>query len=122
VRVSGLDVTDDPIERGLEALVGERLQQIVGGVRLEGAERVLVVRGDEDDRGRSNRVELGGVPARTDWRTCSIASAPDALQPASSTLASRASSRRTRSRPGFSSSTTRARIRVMGGSGGGYAG
>jgi hypothetical protein len=64
VRVSGLDMTDHPIERGLEPLVRKWLQQIVDGVRLEGAERVLVVRGDEDHRGSGAWVALGGERRR----------------------------------------------------------
>ena len=43
----------DALDHLPEALVGERLEQVVERVNFEGAQRVLVVRGDEDDDRRA---------------------------------------------------------------------
>src|SRR5262245_26971614 len=45
-------MTDRPIQRGLEALVAEGFEEIVDRVRLERAQRILVVRGDEHHDGK----------------------------------------------------------------------
>ena len=50
--LSRLDRLARAIERLLEALLVERLQQVVDGVHLEGLQRVLVVRGHEDGDGQ----------------------------------------------------------------------
>ena len=51
--VAGLlavDLAADALERALEALAVERLQQVVERLDLEGAQRVLIVGGHEHDR------------------------------------------------------------------------
>ena len=55
LRVSGADVAQRVVERGLELLVAERLEQVGDRVRVERAQRVLVVRGHEDDFGHRHR-------------------------------------------------------------------
>ena len=52
---AGGELAAGALERRLEARPVERLHQVVEGVRVEGAQGVLVVGGDEDD--------LGGVGA-----------------------------------------------------------
>ena len=55
IRVSGADVPQRAIERRLKPLVAERLEEVVDGVRVECAQRVLVVRRHEDDLGHRKR-------------------------------------------------------------------
>ena len=55
-------MADGAVESGLKALVAEGLQQIVDGMRLERAQRVLVVRGHENDDGQVFRTTLLDQP------------------------------------------------------------
>ena len=56
-RVLHLPPTADPLERALEALFVEGLEQVVHRAHLEGLERVLIVGGDENDERQCTRVE-----------------------------------------------------------------
>ena len=136
VGVAGADLPQRAVERGLEPLVAERLEEISDGLRLERAQRVLVVGGDEDDfRHRhvwriaheggkhAEAVELRHLDVEEhQLHGSAVAGAgADGLERFGAagaashqlTLLSRASSRRSRSRPGFSSSTISARIVCM---------
>ena len=60
--MAGPDVPQRTVQRRLEPLVAERFEQIVDRVRVKGAQRVLVVGGDEDHLGhrhRRRRVDQG---------------------------------------------------------------
>ena len=49
-RLAPVDPADDAAHGLVEPLVAHRLEDVVDDVELEGVDRVLLVRGDEDDR------------------------------------------------------------------------
>ncbi len=73
-RISG-ETLLGAVERGLKALDGDGFEEIVHGVDFEGANGVVVVRGDEDDRGsvadqfeNFEAIELGHLNVEEDER------------------------------------------------------
>src|SRR3569832_40030 len=62
------DLLLDSVPRSVEALVIERLEQVIEGMHLKGAHGILIVGGDKDDVGRCLRIERLAYFDATDVR------------------------------------------------------